>query len=400
MSPSGEARPDAPPAASRVVRPHRGFHYRYPRWGLRPWFGMPLAPWLSLLARHRFAVSRARLPTVLLITVVAAINSLLGAFQALLHGRRIAAIPLGDDPIFIIGHWRAGTTFLHELLALDERFVWPTTYECFAPGHFLVSRWLAPLLRRLAPARRPMDAMQFGLDRPQEDEWALALLGLGSPYETIAFPDHRPVRDEFLTLRGLAESTLRRWQAGLRCFLQSVQLRAEREGRGARCLLLKSPTHTARVAMLCRMFPKARFIHVVRDPEELFASTVRLWTVLFDIFGCHKPHRDGLPNGTPGIEEYVLRTLPLLYDDFDHAREAVPAHRWHEVRFEHLVDDPIGEIEEIYRRLELGSFETVRRRLSEYVRGNDGARSEYALPPELRGEVAARWAEYRRRYGY
>ena len=29
---------------------------------------------------------------------------------------------LEEPPIFIIGHWRTGTTFLHELLMLDERF--------------------------------------------------------------------------------------------------------------------------------------------------------------------------------------------------------------------------------------------------------------------------------------
>jgi hypothetical protein len=251
-----------------------------------------------------------------------------------------------------------------------------------------------------------MDGMRFGLDRPQEDEWAMALLGLGSPYETIAFPDGRPVRPEFLGLDGIGEVALRRWEAGFRRFLQAVQFRAERNRRdrrdtGARHpLLLKSPTHTARLTVLCRMFPRARFIHLARDPIEIFASTVRLWTVLFDIYGCQKPHRGALPGGVPSIDEYVLRTLPLLYRGFEQASAAVPRERWYDLRYEDLADDPIGEVERVYRHFRLGAFETVRPRLLSYLDKWGEGRSVYDLPAELRSEIAGRWAEYARRYGY
>ena len=29
------------------------------------------------------------------------------------------------DPVFILGHWRSGTTLFHNLLALDEQFAYP-----------------------------------------------------------------------------------------------------------------------------------------------------------------------------------------------------------------------------------------------------------------------------------
>ena len=393
--------------AARVVRGYRGFHYSYPRWGLRPWFAMTLGVWVALLLRHRFAISPARLPTALLTTVLSGVSSLLGLIQSLLFASRIRQTELAGDPVFIIGHWRSGTTFLHELLALDERFVWPTAVECFAPAHFLVSQWLAPLVGRLAPDRRPMDWLRFGLDRPQEDEWAIALLGLGSPYETIAFPDHRPVRPDFLSLDGVSPRALQHWERGLYRFLQAVQLRAERGSKhrraGAgrpRCLLLKSPTHTARLRVLCDMFPQARFIHVVRNPAELFASTVRLWTVLYDIYGFHKPHRGAPPGGGPSIEEYVLQTLPLLYRGFDEAKAAISPQRWHEVRFEELVQDPAGQVERIYRQFGLGPFAAMRAKIGEFVDGFGSERSEYPLPPELLAKIAARWAEYAQRYGY
>jgi hypothetical protein len=366
---------------------------------------MRFSAWLSLVLRNRGAVSRARLPTVLLITAFALVNSLLGVAQTLIFSRRIRATKLANDPIFIIGHWRAGTTLLHELLALDPRFVWPTTFECFAPSQFLVSRWLSPLLRRFTPERRPMDDMRFGLDRPQEDEWAIAVLGLGSPYETIAFPDHRPAQRQFLGLQDVSPARLRRWENGFHRFLQSVQLRANREGPDLtggkrRTLLLKSPTHTARLPVLCRMFPGARFIHIVREPSELFASTVRLWTVLFDVYGCHKPHRDAPAAGVPSIADYVLQMLPDLYRGFERARSAIPPERWYDLRFEDLVADPLAEVERIYGHFRLGSFDAVRESIACYVDESGNVHSAYELPPELRAEVAARWHDYRQRYGY
>jgi hypothetical protein len=93
--------------------------------------------------------------------------------------------------IFIIGHWRTGTTLLHELLTLDEGFTAPSTIECFAPALCLALGWLLRRLKFFLPANRPMDNMLLGWDQPQEDEFALMNLGLGSPYEAMIFPNHR-----------------------------------------------------------------------------------------------------------------------------------------------------------------------------------------------------------------
>ena len=66
----------------------------------------------------------------------AVVNSVLSFLQTLIYGRAVARTELNRAPIFILGHWRSGTTYLHELLVLDERFAFPTTYECFAPTTF------------------------------------------------------------------------------------------------------------------------------------------------------------------------------------------------------------------------------------------------------------------------
>ncbi|MDP9222377.1 MAG: sulfotransferase, partial [Actinomycetota bacterium] len=87
-------------------------------------------------------MSPTRVPLVVTTaTFMTTINSIAARMQQLIYGRRIAATRV-RPPIFILGHWRSGTTLLHELIALDDRFSFPTTAQCFCPNDFLVIRWL------------------------------------------------------------------------------------------------------------------------------------------------------------------------------------------------------------------------------------------------------------------
>ena len=250
-----------------------------------------------------------------------------------------------------------------------------------------------------------MDRMPIGLDRPQEDELALLLLGLGSPYEAILFPNSRSSQYEFLDLGALAEPDRRRWKAGLAC-LQAVQLRKQRDegwiatGAPPPRFVLKSPSHTARLPILLEMFPRACFIHLVREPEAIFASTVRLWTTLFQVHGCHNPCFNELSGGVPSLENYVLDGLPAVYRDFEINLRHLPASRFCQVRFEELIRDPIREIERIYEKLGLEAFVEVRAKLLDYVARIDYTAGRHNLPENLREAVGARWREYRERYGY
>jgi hypothetical protein len=364
---------------------------------------MPLAVWLRLLARHRFAVSPSRLPRALAMTAVALVNAHFARRQHRHWARQIAATRLPAAPLFIIGHWRSGTTLLHELLARDPRFVWPTTYECLAPGHFLVTQaWARRHLSRFLPAVRPMDEMRVGFERPQEDEFALLNLGLGSPYETIAFPNRRPAGIGYLDLEGVSAAQSAAWQAGFLRFLQQVQLRAERRappGAGARTLLLKSPTHTARIAILRALFPDAAFVHLVRHPYELFASTRRLWAALFAREGLQRP-RLAAHAGVPGLDDYVFATLDRLYRDFARQVAMLPERQFCEIRYEDLVSRPLATFEGLYDRLGLGDFSAMRDRVSGYFAGLDYTPNRHRLTEAEKAEIRRRWTAYFDRHGY
>src|SRR2546427_338717 len=111
------------------------------RWAPKLWLCADLFGFLRLLARNRFAVELRYLYWLVPILFMTFRNTCLGYLQTLVWGKRIRKTKIIHDPLFIIGHWRSGTTWLHELLTLDPRHNYPTTYECFFPTHFLLTEW-------------------------------------------------------------------------------------------------------------------------------------------------------------------------------------------------------------------------------------------------------------------
>ena len=302
---------------------------------------------------------------------------------------RVRDTELQGDPVFVIGHWRTGTTLLHELLVLNPRHTYPTTLQCLSPCHHLLSEdFLKRYASFLVPSHRPMDNMAAGWDRPQEDEFALALLGEPSTYIDLAFPNCPPMYPGSLDLSGLTPAQLAKWKRTFLHFLRTVSFRDDRR------LVLKSPPHTARVPVLLEMFPDARFVHIVRDPYVVFPSTVNLWT------SFARRHCFHTPTGAV-VEEKVLTEFRVIYDRLEEARPLFKPGRFHELKYEELVKNPVAEMEKVYRALELDGFDEARPRLEDYVRQTDGYETnKYAITDAQRTEIDRRWGDVIRRYGY
>ncbi len=325
----------------------------------------------------------------LIIAILSFINFIFWALQEIFFGRRIRSTAITEEPIFVIGHWRSGTTLLHELLVLDSRHTYADTYACFAANHFIASAWFfRPWLKYLLPARRPMDNMPAGWNHPQEDEFALCNMGVRSPYLTIVFPNRPPQDQRYLELAGLSLKELHFWKSKFRWFLQCITLRHPKR------IVLKSPPHTCRVKVLLEMFPRAKFVHIVRDPYVIFPSTVNLWKRLYRDEGLQMPTYEGL-------EEHVFRTFERMYEVFERDRELLAAGQFSEVRYEDLTKNPLEQMHRIYEDLQLGDFEQVRPALEHYLADQkDYKTNRYQITPELERQITRRWSRYLTQYGY
>lgn len=361
----------------------------YPWWAPRFWHGMRFSDWMRFVARHRFRIHPSRWGLATTVTGMSLFNSAMARGNRWRFQRQLRDTPLVDDPVFIVGHWRSGTTYLHELLSCDARFATPTTYQCFAANHFLFTEgWIPRLLWFLMPSQRPMDNVRTSWNAPQEDEFALCSLGMASPYLRIAFPNDAHNYLEYLDLESIPSSERDRWFDQLHHFLVSLTVAHRKR------LILKSPTHTARIGWLAQRYPRARFLHIARHPVSIYLSTMNLWRVLDDAQGLQKPHLKYL-------KDYVLTAFERMYQAYEQQRAQLAKDQLAEIRYEDLVADPAAILRSSYEQLQLGNFDAVEEPLKAMTQSNRAYQTNrFEIDEATRDEIMSRWSHYATRFGY
>jgi len=350
--------------------------------------GMRLSDLLNVLARNNFRVEFRYFDRLAYLIGIGVLNSLFGAIDGLVNAKRILRTEIAPPPLFIIGHWRSGTTHLHNLLSQDEQFTSPAAYQCIFPRHFLVTGWMRALFNFLTPAKRPQDNVAFDADVPHEDEFAVASYSTVSPYMRVWFPISGDEPFSELDPLKLPPELLARWQNALSTFLKKVLI--ERRGR----LLLKSPPHTGRIGTLLEMFPGCQFVHILRNPYKVFPSTLNLWrTALQD------SHLQTLQLGQ--LEEMTLAGYTSLFDLYERDKHLIPEGALYEIKFEDLESRPEEILRDLYDKLRLRGFDDFRVKLQEYLLSIRGYEKNVLHADEISREIVRqRWGFNFERYGY
>ncbi len=343
----------------------------------------------KLLRENRFAVDPTYGHRVAFLTMLSFMNSAGCRRENRLYGAAVSDVEI-KTPLFILGHWRTGTTLLHSLLALDNQFAYPNLFQVTYPHTFLhkepiVSKELADV----PPQRRPMDNMEITFRSPGEDEAALAVIGLRSPLIGWLFPRREEHYDRFLTFRDVSEEDIARWRAALVGFMKKLTWRYDRP------LLIKSPAHTGRIRLLLEMFPDARFVNIYRDPYTVFRSTQRLYEKVVTKGYLQRTQVERTNEG-------ILRRYRTMYDAFFEERHLIPDGQFHEVCFEELENDIVGQIGRIYESLSLLGFRDLEPKLQHYVESiaNYQKNEHPPLTESLRGRVAQAWRRSFDEWGY
>ncbi len=328
------------------------------RWSLAHNYlaGITAGAWWRLLRETRFAVSPAYWHRAAFISVTSLLNSWYAWRERREFGERVAATPVHPEPLFILGHWRSGTTHLHNLLALDEQFAFANTYQVVNPATFLKTETVNS--RRFAwmvPAKRLMDNMALSFQSPQEEEFAPALLSLRSLYLGMSFPRRMAYYERFLTFDRADPADEQAWKAAHLEFSKKLSFKY-----GGRPLLLKSPPNTARVRMLLDLFPRARFVHIHRDPYTVYQSQLKFYdTVLWHTY-VQRPDRERL-------SDEILARYREVFAAFFRDVPSISPGRFCEVSFAELERAPVATVGRIYAELGLAGFDALRSKLEMYV---------------------------------
>lgn len=336
----------------------------------------PLDVWARLLwaggRRGRLGGGWRYLPRLgfaLLTSVVATVITLperlvLGVWLRVRGGGPDGEPRIERETVVITGYYRSGTTHLHNLMSCDQRFVTPRWAQALAPQGWVVSWWVLRLaMLPFAANERPQDGVGFGAGWPAEDDFALANWGLASPLPgRFVFPSQRDRWARWHALDGLDDAELRRWRRTLAWFCWKVCA-----GAGPKRLLLKTPSHTARVAELDRLCvardgKRVRFVHVVREDEAVLASNLRMQEKL-GRYALEDPEPEAATRAAIG------REMRETAERFEREAAALDdtGQRVVRVGYEELAADPVGTLRGVYEKLGLGWDEGTERAVRGYA---------------------------------
>lgn len=320
---------------------------------------------------------------------MAGINSILACFERRCNGDKIKGAEVAAPPIFIIGCWRSGTTHLHNLLSFDENFTSPTYYQVMFPHHFVYTQpWAMSIFNYFSPGKRPMDNMSIGAKAPHEDEFALAALSAVSPYMHVLFPSSGDNGFAALDPSCLEKEALDEWKAAFLHFVEKLTF-----SKGKR-IIFKSPPHLGRVRLLLDLFPQAKFIHIFRNPYEVYLSMKHLWQKGFSFSHLQTPDADT-------VDDIILSWYTELYSLYERDRGLIPAGALCEVRYEDLVSNPRDSLQNIYFSLGLPGFEKFWDRAAPYLQSQKNyQRNNYKPDAASLEKVRRHWGPTFERYGY
>ena len=345
-----------------------------------PLFGISLRSWIQLLEKNG-GVDKEYLSKMIFITLTSIFTTPARILFNIKYSSKINTKQVSHPPVFIIGHWRSGTTYLHELLCQDPQFCYVSLWNTLLPDSFLILEPLKKFLSRFLPSERPMDEIKVEMDGPYEDEAALAVLYPWSFFHCLHFP--RNAEEQYLKSIHFYEMTSdekNKWKTTYQQFIKTITL----ANHGKR-LLSKNPPNTARITALLELFPEANFIHIYRNPYKVYLSTKKMRQNVLDKLALQKASQED-------IEQQVINNYIRLMSSYFEQQKKIQKDKLVEIQYEDLVTNPIEQVKKIYSTFKLPNFEDALPKMKKYLeKQSDYKTNIYSIDDKIVQHVNKNW---------
>ena len=317
--------------------------------------------------------------------------SLLQPIENKRYKKMLADTTLAHDPVFILGHWRSGTTFVHNVLSCDKHFGYNTTYQTVFPNLMLFGQ---PFFKKnmawLMPDKRPTDNMELKVDLPQEEEFALSNMMPYSYYNFWFLPKHmREYCDKYLLFNDITETERSIFKD---TFLKLIKISLW--NTGGTQFLSKNPPHTGRVKTLLEMFPNAKFIYLKRNPYTVFESTRSFFTNTIQPLRIQEISNQE-------IEDNFVEVYDKLFHKFEEEKHLIPEGNLIEVKFEDFEANAFEMTETIYKTLNIPGFDDAKGAIEKYLGKKKGyKKNKYQYDERTVKTVESKWKFALDKWGY
>lgn len=352
--------------------------------------GIDLITWLRLLWENKFCVHPVYWPKAIMITFMALVNLPVHLFEKWVFARRIRKVHI-EKPVFIMGYSRSGTTYLFYVLGADPNLAYASTYQVLTPHIFLTAgTWMRKLFQKAMPETRPQDNVRISADSPNEEEFAIANMSPVSIANGYIFPKRIGEVFQRSVLFRRSARLAQEWKRTFHYFSQKVML-----VNPGRTLLSKSPLNTGRINQILELYPDARFVHIHRNPYDVYVSNEGLLETILPKMGLNRAKEAEL-------QKFIIDSYRESYRAFLEVSAKLSDNQLMEIGYEEFVRNPIDTLEKVYVQLELGDFSPVRAFLEQEVRASKGYRKNTydKLSVETIEQIQQEWGFMFDRYGY
>jgi len=311
--------------------------------------------WFSLLRQNK-GVSKSKIFEAIKISFFSILCFPLTIADWILVLIKKRSIKEDDAPVFIIGHWRSGTTFLHYLMAKDTYFGYLSLYQAFTPNIATIGgRFFKSLLRPLVPGKRPQDNIEVDIDLPAEEENAISTYSFASASHSFWFPHNEEYYNKYSLFENVSDAEAAQWEKSYKWLMSKVAIAFPNKKP-----LIKNPHNSGRIAQLLKLYPNAKFIHIYRNPLKVLPSTYLMYDKVVRTQFLQDYTEEQLHNK---IFYYYKSSMTKLFKEI----KLIPKENLYELRFEDFEVNPLSELEAIYKQFGFTHFESVLPILSSYV---------------------------------
>ena len=361
---------------------------QYLNFGATTAIGANPKTWIRMLVRYRKDLDWQFIPKALTVLLLTCFNAPAIWWERKKYDKQIRATKV-KQPLFIIGHQRSGTTYLHYLIGKDPNYAFCSVKESFMPWIFLSNeRSLKKLLSGKMPDKRPMDNLKMSVDLPTEPEYSLGNMSVASMIPGYYFP--RRIMDTFRKYVLFEdESGKQEWQANLKYFMQKLTIKHD-----SKALVMKSPENLGRIKEILEVFPDAKFLHIYRNPINVYFSTERLYSITIPMVAYQHCEPEV-------IQDFILESYPEYFEKYFKERELIPEGNLTEIRYEDLIGNEMAVLENAYSELNIDTFPEARPFIESEVRSyKDYKTNTYDFPEDRNQVVKEKWGWVFERLGY
>ncbi len=355
-----------------------------------PLAGANFSTLMTVLSSNGF-VRGSKIPHALLASLASVARTPFSLAERAYVAKKRREYGLSKPPVFILGHWRSGTTHLYNVMSRDPGFGYVSPFATALPWDFLLmGKALEPLLARALPSGRYIDNVPVEPTSPQEDEIGLANMTPLSYYHGLYFPKHFERNFKAgVFLDGISPKQREEWKTILRYYYDKLSIAFQ-----GQTLLIKNPVYTARLALLREMWPDAKFIHIHRNPYKVFTSMRNFYSALFREFALQD-------YGHVDVDRIIFETYTRMMDAITGDSQGLADNQFIEMRFDDFQKAPLDQISALYEQLELDGFEAARPGFEAYLKSITGyKKNTYHFPEDIVEKVQKHWGPYIDRWGY